>query len=80
MSVRSKNNGEFRTMIKRLFVSDLTLGAKFRICEQKSNRVYIKVSPGQYAEMTCDSSSCIFPSGNIADKEIKLVKTNFYCE
>jgi len=45
---------------KELMFQDLDLGAKFHLLKQGDQRVYVKTSPAQYAEITKDSTSCIF--------------------
>ena len=68
-------------MSKRMYLfRELTLGAKFRFCDKDS--VYVKVSPGQYAEITTNSRSCILSAvnNNNSEKELELVMTNFYCD
>lgn len=45
---------------KKLIFQDLDLGAKFHLHGQGDRRVYVKTSPTQYAEITKDSTSCIF--------------------
>jgi hypothetical protein len=58
---------------KELMFQELDLGAKFHLHGQGDRRVYVKTSPTQYAEITKDSSSCVF---SYRQEKLMEVKTD----
>ena len=63
-------------MPKSYAFNRLTFGAKFRK-ESGGDRVFVKLSPTQYAEITTHSSSIILRQNDLTEK-VSLVTTNFY--
>ena len=64
-------------MARKIHAFDrLNLGVKF-LKESGNDRVFVKLSPTQYAEITANSTSIILNQDNL-DEQVTLVKTNFY--
>ena len=64
-------------MTKKTHAFDrLTFGVKFQK-ESGGDRVFVKLSPTQYAEITANSTSIILSQTDLEEK-VTLVRTNFY--